>query len=217
MAFKIIFLEEFGKAFVPERVIPHLRIFLLKAGIEDVPYKFFGALFYLTAIITGGIYILFLYPFLDQYSPLILLAGSATSWFLTQISLATLFILIIYFYVDLRIYLRTRKMEEMLPDFLEVVSSNLKGGMSFENAILGAIKPRFLILANEMAEVSKKVMTGHEIGLALSELGKKYNSPMLRRTIDLMITELEGGGRIADLIDNIVKNIKETIALCLEV
>lgn len=209
MAFRIIFLEEFGKAFVPKRAIPHLRMFLLKAGIPQVPYKFFGALFYLTALITGVIYLLLVYPFLLQYSQLILLASSALTWFAIQISLATIIILLIYFYVDLRIFLRTKEMEEMLPDFLQVVSSNLKGGMSFENALLGAINPRFSILANEMAEVSKKVMTGHDIGKALSELGQKYDSPMLKRTIDLMITEVESGGQIAGLIDKIVENIRE--------
>ena len=78
----------------------------------------------------------------------------------------------------------------MLPDFLQAVASNLKGGLSFENSLLAAIKPRFSILANEMAEVSKKLMTGYDVSTALSELGQKYNSPMLRRSIDLMITEL---------------------------
>ena len=210
MELKIIFLEEFGKAFVPKAAIPYLRTYLLKAGIANVPYKFFGALFYLTALITGAIYIFFVYPLLLSYSQLILLGASAASWFAIQISFAAFFILLIYFYIDLMIYLRTKKMEDLLPDFLQVVSSNLKGGMSFESAILGAIKPRFSILANEMAEVAKKVMTGHEIGTALSELGKKYNSPMLRRTIDLMVTELESGGEIASMIDGIVKNIKKT-------
>ena len=210
MELKIIFLEEFGKAFVPKAAIPYLRTYLLKAGIANVPYKFFGALFYLTAAITGIIYVFFVYPLLLRYSQLILLGASAASWFAIQISFAAFFILLIYFCVDLMIYIRTKKMEDLLPDFLQVVSSNLKGGASFENAILGAIKPRFSILANEMAEVAKKVMTGHDIGTALSELGKKYNSPMLRRTIDLMVTELEGGGEIASMIDGIVKNIKET-------
>jgi len=213
MGIRIIFLEEFGKAFVPKRAIPNLRMFLLKAGITKAPYKFFGALFYLTAIITGIIYVLYIYPFLQQYSQLVLLAASTVSWFTFQVSLAFFFIMLVYFYVDLQIYLRTKKMEDMLPDFLQVVSSNLKGGMSFENALMGAIKPRFSILANEMAEVSKKVMTGHDVGVALSELGEKYNSPMLRRSIDLMISELESGGKISDLIDNMVKNIKETKAL----
>ena len=213
MRLKIIFLEEFGKAFVPKRVIPGLRMFLLKAGITKIPYKFFGALFYFTTTITGMVYVLYIYPFLQQYSQLLLLTASTASWFIFQISLAFFFIALVYFYVDLQIFLRTKKMEEMLPDFLQVVSSNLKGGMSFENALMGAIKPRFSILANEMAEVSKKVMTGHDVGVALSELGEKYNSPMLRRSIDLMISELESGGKISDLIDNMVKSIKETRAL----
>jgi type II secretory pathway component PulF len=104
-------------------------------------------------------------------------------------------------------------MEEMLPDFLQVVSSNLKGGLSFENALWGAIKPRFTILADEMAEVSKKVMTGHDVGSALYELGQKYNSPMLRRSAHLMISELESGGNIADLIDRIVVTFKDTSSL----
>ena len=209
MAFKIIFLEEFGKAFVPKRFIPNLRMFLLKAGIPQVPYKFFGGLFYLTAFITALVYMIYIYPFLLKYSHLVLLALSAVSWFVIQISLAFFFSLLVYFYLDLRIYKRTKEMEKMLPDFLQAVASNLKGGMSFENALLGAIKPRFSILANEMAEVSKKLVTGHEIGTALSELGQKYDSPILRRSIDLMISELESGGEIADLIDRISENIKE--------
>src|SRR3990167_2403262 len=103
MRLKIIFLEEFGKAFVPKRAIPTLRLFLLKAGITKVPYKFFGALFYLTAIITGIIYVLYIYPFLQQYSQIALLAASTASWFAFQISLAVFLIMVVYFYVDLRI------------------------------------------------------------------------------------------------------------------
>lgn len=207
---KLIFLEEFGKAFVPKRATPYLREYLLKAGISNVPYRFFGLLFYITTAITGLLYITFVYPYLLQFSQLVLLLASTIIWFSVQISLAAFFILLIYFYIDLRIYKRTRKMEEMLPDFLQVVSSNLKGGLSFENALWGSIKPRFSILASEMAEVSKKVMTGYNVSQALTELGQKYNSPMLRRSIDLMITEFESGGNISDLIDRIVRNFKET-------
>ncbi|MBI2651740.1 type II secretion system F family protein [Candidatus Woesearchaeota archaeon] len=213
MAFKIIFLEEFGKAFVPKRAIPHLRLLLLKAGINIVPYNFFGVLFYITAAITGFVYLTYIYPLLLKYSSLVLLVASAASWFVIQIIAASFFILLIYFYIDLRIYHRTKTMEDVLPDFLQIVSSNLKGGMTFERALLAAIKPRFSILANEMTEVSKKIMTGYEINAALSELSKKYNSPMLRRSVDLIISELESGGKIAGLIDNLVKNIKESKAL----
>src|SRR3989344_4407810 len=98
MAFKIIFLEEFGKAFVPEKAMPYLREYLLKAGIKEVPYKFFGALFYLSAIITGIIYTFFIFPMLKSYSQLLLLVLSFIGWFATQIFFAALFILLVYFY-----------------------------------------------------------------------------------------------------------------------
>ncbi len=210
---KIIFLEEFGKAFVPRRFTPYLRKYLAKAGIYSVPYKFFGALFYLTAMLTGTLYMLYLYPFLTKYSSIIMLVGSMVSWFSIQIFFAVLIILLIYFYLDIRIYQRTKKMEELLPDFLQIVSSNLKGGMSFENSLFGAIKPRFSVLANEMSEVSKKVMTGYSVGVALQEFSSKYDSPMLGRSIDLMISEVESGGHITDVIDNLVGTLKETQTL----
>ncbi len=213
MAFKIIFLEEFGKAFVPKKVIPNLRKYLLKAGFNEVPYRFFGLLFYISAFTTTLIFIALIYPYLKKFSLFEIYVYSFFAWFLIQLFFVASFILLVYFYLDLKIYHRTKKMEEQLPDFLQVLSSNLKGGMTFERALWAAVKPRFSVLGSEMARASKKVMTGYEIGKALTELADKYNSLMLRRTVDLIISELEGGGNVAELIDRLVDNLKDTKAL----
>ncbi len=210
MALKIIFLEEFGKAFVPKKFIPILRKYLLKAGFNEVPYRFFGMLFYFSAIITTLIFITFIFPYLKRFSPFEIYVFSFVGWFAIQLFFATLFILLIYFYLDLKIYFRTKKMEEELPDFLQVLSANLKGGMTFEKALWAAVKPRFSILGSEVAKASKKVMTGYELGKALTELSDKYDSLMLRRTVDLLISEAESGGNVTGLIDRIVDNLKET-------
>ena len=213
MTMKIIFLEEFGKAFVPKRFIPNLRKYLLKAGFNEVPYKFFGLLFYISALITTMIFIAFIYPYLKKFSLLEIYIFSFIGWFVIQLFFATLFILLIYFYLDLKIYHRTKKMEEQLPDFLQILSANLKGGMTFERALWASIKPRFNVLGSEMAKASKKVMTGYEISKALAELADKYDSLMLRRTVDLIISEVESGGNVAELIDRLVDNLKETRVL----
>ncbi len=210
---RIIFLEIFGKAFVPKRFIPFLRAYLLKAGINEVPYKFFGLLFYISAFITYIIFITFIVPFLKGKSLPLIALFSFVSWSVVQFFFATFFILFIYFYLDLRIYKRTKELEEQLADFLQVVAANLRGGMTFERALWSSIKPRFKVLASEMAIASKKVMTGYDVSRALTELAQKYDSLMLRRTVDLMISELESGGNIADLIDRIVDNLKETKSL----
>src|SRR3989338_6246920 len=213
MAFKIIFLEEFGKAFVPNTAIPHLRKYMLKAGYSEVPYKFFGLLFYVSAMCTALLFVTTIYPYLKKFTLLKIYSYSFLGWFLVQFSFSITFILLIYFYLDLKIYHRTKKMEEQLPDFLQVVSANLKGGMTFERALWAAIKPRFNVLGSEMAKTSKKVMTGYEISKALTELSDKYDSMMLRRTVDLIISELESGGNVAEIIDRIVDNLKETKTL----
>ena len=213
MALKIIFLEEFGKAFVPKKVIPTLRKYLLKAGFNEVPYNSFGMMFYISAFITTLIFVIFIYPYLRKFSPFEIYLYSFLGWFLVQLFFAALFIMLIYFYLDLKIYYRTKKMEEQLPDLLQVLSANLKGGMTFERALWAAVKPRFNVLGSEMAKASKKVMTGYDMGKALTELADKYDSLMLRRTVDLMISEAESGGNVSELIDRIVDNLKETRAL----
>ena len=106
-----------------------------------------------------------------------------------------------------------KEMEEMLPEYLQIVASNLRGGLTFENALWSAIKPHFRILSSEMAEVAKKVMTGFPVKRALVELSEKYDSPMLRRSVDLIISEVESGGNIADLLERIVEHLKETRTL----
>ncbi|HLG24903.1 MAG TPA: type II secretion system F family protein [Candidatus Nanoarchaeia archaeon] len=210
MALRIIFLEEFGKAFVPKKFIPNLRNYMLKAGYDEVPYKFFGLLFYVSALITTGIFIGFVFPYIKGYPLLLIYLFSFFGWILVQFFFIVLFMAMIYFVLDLKIYHRTKKMEEQLPDFLQIVAANLRGGLTFERALWGAIKPRFQILASEMARTSKKVMTGYDISKALVELSDKYDSLMLKRTVDLLISEIESGGNIADLLDKIVDNLKET-------
>ena len=82
MAMKVIFLEEFGKAFVPKKAIPNLRRYLLKADFDEVPYKFFGGLFYVSAVITTLIFVVFIYPYLKRFGLFEIYVFSFLGWFL---------------------------------------------------------------------------------------------------------------------------------------
>ena len=52
-----LFTKEFGKAFIFKKIRPKIRSFFLKAGYDDVPYGFFGWLFYVTLVMTAAIYL----------------------------------------------------------------------------------------------------------------------------------------------------------------
>jgi pilus assembly protein TadC len=211
MNLKIIFLEEFGRAFIPKKFRPNLRDYLLKAGIVEVPYRLIGGLFYLSIITTFFIYFYKVYPlFYEGASLFKVFFYTMGTWIALPLALAGFFALIFYFYLDMRIFNRTRKIEEVLPDFLRFVSENLKGGMPFERALWSAIRPEFGVLANEVRLAAKKVMTGTDLDEALHDFTRKYDSPTLRRAFDLIIEGMKGGGRTAYLIDRVVEDLEET-------
>lgn len=210
---EIFFFTTFGKAFVPKKLRPHLHFFFEKTGEETVPYHAFGVLFWISVVITYALYMTQIFPILGEKEAAVFFITTIIVW--TAIMLGILFIIgmIWYFYLNLKIYDRTKEMELKLPDYLTLVSTSLKGGYSFEKALWGAIKPEFGILATEIGLVSKKVMTGNDVGDALSEFSLKYDSPILRRSINLIIGELESGGKIADVIDRVIRNLKKTKSL----
>jgi pilus assembly protein TadC len=204
------FLESFGKAFVPKKVRPGLGAYLAKAGVDEIPYAFFGALFILTAVITYFAYLFGLYPVIKGYNLALLFIWTFVGWFVVQILLSAFIMVAVYFFMNMRIYKRTKLMEDLLPDYLALVSTNLKGGMSFEKSLWSAIKSDFGILAREIGIVSKKVATGNDVIDALEEFGKKYSSPVLRRSIDLLKSEIISGGKVADVLDQLVVSLRKT-------
>lgn len=210
---RLVFLEEFGKAFVPKHIRPGLRKYLAKAGFEETPYRFFGILFILTAVLTYFTYLPGIYPVIKEKSILAFFVITFIAWFMIQIGIALIVILSFYFYLNIKVYKRTKLMEDMLPDYMALVSTNLKGGMNFEKSLWAAIKPEFGILANEIGIVSKRVATGNDVGEALGEFSEKYNSPILRRSMDLLRGEILSGGSITKVIDSLVSDLKKTKAL----
>lgn len=205
------FLFDIGQAFVPKRLRPMLRSYLMMAGIDDVPFKFFGGLFFGAVFFTIISYFYFVHQNIASaygYAVVGLIAFSYV--LLIALAACAVIIMIIYFYLNIKIYNRTKELEDKLVDFLTLVSTNLKGGLSFEKSLWLSIKPEFEILAKEMGLVSKKVMTGNDLTESLQEFAEKYDSPTLKRAMNLIIGEVETGGRIVNVIDKVIINLRKT-------
>lgn len=207
---EIPFLSAIGKMFVPRKARAGLRTYTTKAGYPEVPYSLFGMLFFVILFIFYFVFVIAVLPAFKGQN----LAVSGVLYFLAAagilVLLAAMMMLVIHFYFSIRIYERTKELERVLPDYLTLVSTNLKGGMSFERALWDAIKPEFGILANEIGLVSKRVMTGNDVKESLEEFMLKYDSPVLRRNFQLIVSEFESGGEIVKVIDKIIENLKKT-------
>ncbi len=116
---------------------------------------------------------------------------------------------ILYFFLDYRIYNRTREMEEVLPDFLQLASSNIAAGMPIDKALWYSIRPQFGVLAKEMEEVAKATMSGEDLEKGLKNFSEKYDSVLLKRSVSILTEGLHAGGEMAELLNKIALNIEE--------
>jgi pilus assembly protein TadC len=203
-------LEFFGRLFFPQRWREPIRQYLLKAGYDTVPYHLFGIMFFVAVGLTYIAFIGFFVGQLKDYSPAVQGLASMIFWIVVLFSIIALVALGAYFVLNLKIYGRVREMESALPDYLQLVVTNLKSGMNFEQSLWSAAKPEFGILAKEITLVSKKVLTGNDTADAIRDFVDRYDSPTLRRNFNLVISEIQSGGHIASVIERVITSLKKT-------
>lgn len=112
-------------------------------------------------------------------------------------------------YMDMSIYRRRSEVENVLPDFLLLTSANVRAGMTIDKALWNAVRPRFGVLAKEIEVVAKKTLSGEDLQGALYDFADSYDSPLLKRSISLLVEGLNAGGEIASLLNDIALNIQE--------
>lgn len=190
----------------------HLKDYLEKAGYSVNDETNISRKVTITAIVFISILMLYiLYAGIareDRF--LFILIQILMSWAILLPGLIVIFWVVFYFVIDFKIYNRRKELEEVLPDFLQLTSANINAGMPLDQALWYAVRPRFGILAKEIEEVAKSTLVGEDLGDALIKFSKRYDSPMLKRTVNLMLEGLQAGGEIGPLLNKISIDIQET-------
>jgi len=194
-----------------KRVRKGLDHYLDRAGMKHKSHWVRKSIFGLCLIINVviSLYLLFYFsqiagmPFV--YILIIILAVWGLAFFLWL----GLIWLCFYAVLDLHIFKRTKSMEEMLPDFLQLTATNVRAGMTIDKALWLAIRPRFGILATEIETVAKEVMSGEELADSLKKFSNKYDSDILKKSMNLLIEGINSGSEIGDLLTRIAQNIQE--------
>lgn len=121
-----------------------------------------------------------------------------------------IFFIIFFFIIDLKIYNRKKSVEDVLPEYFQLVAANIGSGMPIDQSLWLAIRPQFGVLSKEMELVAKKSMTGTNLNTALIEFSEKYDSQLLKRTIYMLTEGIDAGGPIAKLLDRITVDMIDT-------
>jgi Flp pilus assembly protein TadB len=114
------------------------------------------------------------------------------------------------FYLDMKIYQRTREVEKVFPDFLQLASSNISAGMPIDQAMWYAVRPNFGVLVKEIEIVAKNTIAGKDLSESLIQFADKYDSKVIRRSINLLLVGLQAGGELAELLNKVALNIEES-------
>lgn len=179
---------------ISRRVSHELDLAGMKITVEDfLRIAIVGFFFTFLLLIIIGIVVLKL------YAPIAGVAGLAAG---------TLFLGLTYMYLEYSIENRKTKVEEMLPDYLQIASANLRSGIALDKALLLSARPEFGFLSEEIKEMNKRIYSGENFESALHELASRYRSYELTHAIRMMIEALRYGGAMADLIEQIAKNMR---------
>jgi len=124
------------------------------------------------------------------------------------IILASLFFLIFYFFLIYSTKQRTKEIEKNLPDALQLISANIKAGLTPDKALFLSARPEFGVLSEEIMFIGEETIAGKPIDEALIDFSKRVDSDILKRTVDLIVEGMNAGGELASLLEKTADDIK---------
>ena len=115
----------------------------------------------------------------------------------------------IYMWVLLSGNTKANLVEESLPDALQLMSSNIRAGLTTDKALIMAARPEFGPLEEEIRRIGKETMAGKNLTDSLKKTNDHVKSKDLERTIELIVFSLQSGGQLADLLDQTADDIRD--------
>ena len=108
---------------------------------------------------------------------------------------------------------RRKKLESMLPDFLALVASNIKAGMTLDQAMWYSAKPEFGLLSVEVKSLIKSSFSGESLGNSLDVLASRFDSKVFKRTILLLKQATATGGELTNVLDKTAEDVRNTLIM----
>jgi archaellum biogenesis protein FlaJ (TadC family) len=202
-------IEGLGDSIIPKKHRKGIIKYLERASITDVPYFQYGIatlVIFLLAIIAD---ILFLTTKTFSNAHIILLI--IISFVIIPLIFIILALFLIFFYklyLEAKVYLKIRNMEEVFPEFLSELGLNLKSGQNLDEALQNSTEKEFGYLSEEIQRICKKIRLGVEVEAAIREFTNSFDSEIIEETFDLILTSWKKGSSTSQLVDRVYDNMQ---------
>jgi pilus assembly protein TadC len=112
---------------------------------------------------------------------------------------------------------RTRYVENILPDALQLVAANIKSGFIPSRALVLSARKEFGPLSDAIKNVGKEMITGKSLQESMGEMTKNIKSDVLETTVTLVTKGVRAGGQLVALFEETAIDIRRKEAIRKEV
>lgn len=113
------------------------------------------------------------------------------------------------FMVSLKESARIKDAESVFPDFLQLVASNLRAGMTVDRAMLLSARPEFAPLDREILQAGRDISTGKPIESSLKAMSKRIGSEKIDKTLLIILSGIRAGGDLAILLEETSRSMRK--------
>lgn len=119
-----------------------------------------------------------------------------------------LFEVTLYAVLEYRIDKRKSFVESVLPDYLQLTAANIRSGVALDKALIASARPEFSYFRDDILLMGKQLYSGETMQSALANLSNRYRSTQFKRTTRMMSEALRYGGGMADILNQIAKDLR---------
>jgi archaeal flagellar protein FlaJ len=202
-------LTQLGRYLISSKRKSSIRTLFIKAGYDDIPYEgiaisFIGSIF---LSIFWYIYLI-LASQIKEYGILFIITTSILFIIIFEIILLIVLIVIIRIFLSVKKYNRVQSIEQNLPLFLRELSTNLRAGREFVDALEDTLTPELGIFNEDIKKILVEIKSGKMIEKVLLNYSKKYDSYAINETFEIILESYHGGGGLSEIIDKIAENLE---------
>jgi len=103
---------------------------------------------------------------------------------------------------------RSKFVESILPDALQLMAANIKSGFIPSRAMLLSARKEFGPLSDAIKRAGKEMMTGKSMQESLTEIPRTIKSDILDTTINLIVRGIKAGGQLVALFEETAIDIR---------
>ncbi|MHB8603873.1 MAG: type II secretion system F family protein, partial [Thermoplasmatota archaeon] len=104
---------------------------------------------------------------------------------------------------------RIRAIDQKFPEFLRDLAESQRAGMTLTEAVLTAAKGKYGMLTPEIRKMAAQIEWGVSFTDAFERFGKRVKTPLIERTVALVVQAANAGGNVVDVLTAAADDARE--------